>query len=275
MKWTAMTTANFVAEEVGYSISKGWTDGGDWGQCHNATVAAFQGNSFADKFESIIYRTKEMGYDYIELWSAHLDPSVANLKMIDQARKILEKNEVDIIAYYGVGFDRADFTEEDLRKNFDIAKELGAPMIAQTIIQQNAPTIKKLAEEYSIKVGWENHPEKSAAEVMNNVNPYLPTIGAVIDTGWFATYNCDAAEVIRQAKDVVYHVHLKDILAVGAHDSCTVGEGVVDIPAVLKALREIDYQGFITVEHEPHNYDPSNDLKASLENISAIMADLT
>ncbi|MBS4179005.1 sugar phosphate isomerase/epimerase family protein [Lederbergia citrea] len=266
MKW-AMMTANYVAEELDYSISQGWTKGGDWGNCHTVTVEAYQGKSFKEKFERLIDRTKQMGFDNIELWSAHLDPSVANLNMIDEARAILEKHAVNIISYYAVGFDRTDYTEDDIRRNFIIAKELGVPMITQTIINQNAPIIRSLAEEYEMKIGWENHPEKSANEIISHIKPYYPQISSTLDTGWLGTYHCNASQVIRELKDHLLHIHLKDVKAVGEHDSCTLGDGIVDIKGVLETLKEINYQGNITVEHEPHNYDPTDDLKESLSRL--------
>ncbi|MCJ8009929.1 sugar phosphate isomerase/epimerase family protein [Lederbergia wuyishanensis] len=268
MNW-ALMTANYVAEESGYAISHGWLQGGDWGKCHNVTVENYQGIKFADKFERLIYKIKQMGYNNIELWSAHLDPSIANIKMIDEALKILEKNDVNIISYYAVGFDRSDYTENDIRRNFDVAKELGVSMITQTIINQNAPIVHKLAEEYSMKIGWENHPEKNSAEIIHNIKSYSPIIRSALDTGWLGTYNCDAAQVIRELKDSILHVHLKDVKAVGGHDSCALGDGIVDIKGVLEALKDINYQGKITVEHEPHNFDPTNELMESLTRIKS------
>lgn len=268
MKW-AMMTANYVAEELDYSISQGWLQGGDWGKCHRITVENYQGSRFKEKFERLIFRIREMGFNNIELWSAHLDPSVANSKMINDARKILENYNVNIISYFAVGFDRKDYTESDIRRNFEVAKELDLPMITQTIIKENAPIISKLAKEYDINIGWENHPEKSSAEIIGNIKPYHPQISSTLDTGWLATYNCDASQVIRDLKDCLLHVHLKDVKAVGAHDSCILGDGIVNIKNVLEVLKEINYQGAITIEHEPHNFDPSNDIIESLSRVKS------
>ena len=264
-----MTTANYVAEESDYAVSRGWTQGGDWGKCHRATIEKYQGNSFTEKFERLIYRTKQMGFDNIELWSAHLDPSVATPTMINDARRILEKNEVTIASYYAVGFDRTDYTENEIRRNFEVAKELEVPMITQTIIGKNAPIISRLSEEYDIPVGWENHAEKNSIEIMDNIKPYYPQISLVLDTGWLGTNNCNASQVIQELKNSLLHIHLKDVKLVGAHDSCTLGDGIVDIRNVLKTLKDIDYQGFISIEHEPHNFDPTEDIKESLSRVKS------
>lgn len=270
----AMVTANYVAEESDYAVSAGWLQGGDWGQCHRNTVEKYQGSSFEGKFERLINRTRELDFQRIELWSAHLDPSVATMKMIETARKILEEYEVEIIAYYGVGLDRADYTEEQIRRNFEVAKELGSPMLTQTMIDQNAPAISRFAEKYNIEVGWENHPEKSSSEIIEKIKPYYPKIKSVIDTGWLATYQCDASQVLRDIDDYLLHVHLKDVQAAGAHDSCIVGDGIMDTRGVLQTLKELDYRGYISIEHEPHNYDPTDEISKSVANINAIWNEL-
>ena len=64
-------------------------------------------------------------------------------------------------------------------------------------------------------------------------------MGAAVDTGWFGIHGYDVVQAIRELKDHLVHVHLKDIKAVGAHDSCTLGDGIVDIKGVLSVLKEI------------------------------------
>jgi len=61
----------------------------------------------------------------------------------------------------------------------------------------------------------------------------------------------------------VWHVHLKDVLAVGEpHDTCRWGEGIVPIDECVEALKRIGYGGAVVVEHEPEAFDPSDDLRA-------------
>jgi L-ribulose-5-phosphate 3-epimerase len=89
-------------------------------------------------------------------------------------------------------------------------------------------------------------------------------IGVCIDTGWFGTQGYDAARAIVELKDVLVHVHMKDVLAAGAHDNFAFGKGVVPIEACVRVLQHISYQGGISVEHEPEHFNPNDDVKASL-----------
>ena len=48
----------------------------------------------------------------------------------------------------------------------------------------------------------------------------------------------------------------KDVKAAGAHDTCALGEGVVNVAACLKALRELRYTGSYSWEDEPEDRNP-------------------
>jgi sugar phosphate isomerase/epimerase len=52
---------------------------------------------------------------------------------------------------------------------------------------------------------------------------------------------------------------------------CPLGRGVVDLPAVLAALREVGYRGYATIEHDrvPGSGSPLDDLAESLRVLSS------
>jgi L-ribulose-5-phosphate 3-epimerase len=69
------------------------------------------------------------------------------------------------------------------------------------------------------------------------------------------------------------HVHLKDVRAVGEpHDTCVWGEGVVDIEACVRALQDIGYDGYLTIEHEPEDHDPSEEIVELRRRLEAFLA---
>jgi inosose dehydratase len=81
----------------------------------------------------------------------------------------------------------------------------------------------------------------------------------------------------------VAHVHLKDVradvverglgfwAALEAGVFCPLGEGVVDLPAVLAALDEVGYEGYATIEQDrvPGSGSPLEDLAASVRVLAA------
>lgn len=259
MKWVFMT-ANYVAREA---IAAGLATEGDWGACHRATVDAFHGPRFAEKFSELMATVSQLGFNAAELWVAHLDPLLATPAMVAEARAIAGRNGVEIVAYTA-GFGTPGIPREDAVRIFETARGLGASMLTQAFHPANGELVKELAAHYGIRMAHENHPEKSAAEVVAKVAPFAPFVGAALDTGWFATHGYSPVQAVHDLGEHLMHVHLKDIRAEGAHDTCALGDGIVDIPGVLRALRAVSYSGHITIEHEPMDADPTEDVRVSL-----------
>ncbi len=122
-------------------------------------------------------------------------------------------------------------------------------------------------------LGVENHPEKNPAELLSRIGDDAPgtiggdahgTIGATLDTGWFWTHGYDASTAVHELADSLVYVHLKDLRAVGSHDTCRFGQGVVPIETCVRALQEVGYQGPISIEHEPADSDPTEVLGSNL-----------
>jgi sugar phosphate isomerase/epimerase len=84
--------------------------------------------------------------------------------------------------------------------------------------------------EYDVKLGLD-HPEKTPAEVLEKRGCPDDRLGVPLDTSWFGTYGFDAARAVAELADVLVHVHLKDVRAAGAHETCRFGEGVVPLGA--------------------------------------------
>jgi pimeloyl-ACP methyl ester carboxylesterase len=68
----------------------------------------------------------------------------------------------------------------------------------------------------------------------------------------------DAPDIVALA------LYLRDVVAVGQGASCRFGAGVVPFQACLRTLRDQDYGGALSVEHEPEGFDPTPDCIASL-----------
>jgi sugar phosphate isomerase/epimerase len=78
-------------------------------------------------------------------------------------------------------------------------------------------------------------------------------LGLCVDTGHFHSAHVDTVALIRRFAPRIYSVHLKD--HVGSV-SVGIGRGEIDLPAEIAALREVSYQGDLTVELEVQ--DPEN-----------------
>jgi L-ribulose-5-phosphate 3-epimerase len=113
-----------------------------------------------------------------------------------------------------------------------------------------------LCRDHGIGFNLENHPERSAEELLAKIGGGNEWLGICIDMGWLGTQGVSAPDVIRACGALVRHTHVKDVKAAGAHDTCLLGEGVVRVAACLQALRQMKYAGWYSWEDEPEDRNP-------------------
>ena len=245
-------TANYVAREIGY---RGWTD---WGAADRATVEAFHGPQFGQKFDELCRLVVEAGFGQIDLWVAHLNPFVATDSMVDEAAAILKERRLEVVAYTG-GLGRPEgIARAQAERVYKVARAIGAPLLGVGLHPSNADLAFELGREYGIKYAIENHPERTPQELLARIGDRGEWIGVTEDTGFWPRFGYDAIRATRELKDHLLHVHLKQVHETAdGWDSCAYDEGVIDMRAVVDVLKEIGYQGALSVEHEPRDEDPT------------------
>lgn len=87
-------------------------------------------------------------------------------------------------------------------------------------------------------------------------------IGFCPDIAHLTAGGGDAAELIRRHGDRVVYAHLKDFRP-EPFAFLPLGDGTVDIPAVLAALRDVGHDGWLTVELDEYDGDPGAAAKQS------------
>jgi sugar phosphate isomerase/epimerase len=255
----AFITANFVAREVAYKLSP-FT----WGEADRATQDAFHGPRFAEKFDALCAEVVALGFSNVDIWVAHLNPLRASDGMVDEAIAILAKHKLRVVAYTA-GLGRPDVPRADAERIYAVAKRIGAPMLGVWLHPSNARLAYDLGREYGIRYAIENHPEKRPQELFATIGSYGEVIGVAQDIGFWPRFGYDAIQATWDLKDHLFHMHLKQVRQVGeAWDTCAYDDGVNDIPGVLAALKEIGYSGALSIEHEPHDHDPSAEVARSL-----------
>lgn len=83
-------------------------------------------------------------------------------------------------------------------------------------------------------------------ELFQQLNPDV--FGLNFDVGHFFCVGEDPVELVGKLKDYTHHYHLEDIAATREHFHLMLGEGAIDLPAVLQAIGATGYDGFVTVE---------------------------
>ena len=77
---------------------------------------------------------------------------------------------------------------------------------------------------------------------------YKGGIGYAPDVGHMANGGIDPLKMIREHRDIVQHVHFKDMDA--SHVWATMGKGIIDFPSIVRYLEETGYRGWIMTEDE-------------------------
>ncbi|MFL6460019.1 MAG: sugar phosphate isomerase/epimerase family protein [Nitrososphaeraceae archaeon] len=118
----------------------------------------------------------------------------------------------------------------------------------------------KVAEEYGVKILVEPEPglllqnSEQFLKFIKNINSHY--VGLNFDMGHFFCVREDPAALIYNLAEHIGHFHLADIAHTRVHNHLIPGQGSVDFASIFKAISEINYQGFITVELYPYQDDP-------------------
>lgn len=258
MNTISFMSASFVARQLGYNMT------GGWGQGDRATNEFFSPiDTYEQRFGDLLREVREMGFDYMDLWTGHLNWAWASEEHVTIATRLLDQYGLRVTSLAG-GFGSNVGEFESACK---LAVRVGAKVLGgmTSVIFDDRETAVSLLKNYDVKLAIENHPEKTPQEVLDKIGDGGDgTIGTAVDTGWYGTQGYDAAKAIRELGDKVFIVHLKDVRETGGHETCRYGEGVVPLEGCVRALQEMDYEGDYSVEHEPESFDPTADCVASL-----------
>lgn len=267
MNTISFMSANYVARQVNYNMTGGWGEG------DRTTNEYFRPiETFGERFETILTDIKALGFDTLDLWNAHLSPTWATPEHISIAQELLRKYNLKVMSIAGW----FGSTPEEFEASCNLAVALGAEILggSTSMVQKDRAFVVAALQRHNLRLGLENHPEKTPEEMLAKIGDGADgRIGTTVDTGWYGTQGYDAAQALAELSEHLIYVHLKDVLAPGAHDTCGYGEGIVPIKECVQTLRRIGYTGGISVEHEPEHSDPSQDCKAGLHMLRAWLAE--
>jgi sugar phosphate isomerase/epimerase len=100
-----------------------------------------------------------------------------------------------------------------------------------------------------------------------------PAIGLNFDIGHAYCVGDEPAPTICRLAPYIRHFHLEDIAATRVHHHLIPGEGAIDFTATLRAIREIKYDGWITIELYPYVDNPDAAAKTALARVRGILSE--
>jgi inosose dehydratase len=224
--------------------------------------------------EPALKRTQDLGLHYIELFQKHA-PLESTPEQIQAVLRLCKDYDITPVAY---GVQHFTKDHDVTTRMFDFGKALGIRTFSASPDPDAFDSLDKLCDEYKIAIAIHPHgpvgKDKlhrwySAEVIMEAVKDHNELIGSCLDTGHLIRAaqlgkKLDPAEEVRTMGARNFGMHLKD------HDNekrtdVVFGMGALDVPAVLKALKEVKFQGMISIEYETHPEDPSGDVAKCLD----------
>ena len=174
---------------------------------------------------------------------------------------------------YGVGPIYMGSADE-AKRAFEYAKRVGVKVVVGVPFEMNADNkrvssaallkvIDGLVKEYDMKYAIHNHgpdmPElfPSAESGIELIKDLDPRIGLCLDIGHELRDGKDPVDAILKYGDRLHDLHTKNVSApTKAGSGVPMPRGKIDIPAVVRALRKVNYTGACSLEYEKDANDP-------------------
>lgn len=226
-------------------------------------------------FERALEQMQKLGVRNVELYREHV-PITATEAQIKAARTTLERYQITPVAF---GVERFTKDHAANRRLFEFARRLGVRFLSADPDPDSFDSLDSLVVEFNIGIaihphgpvdGKQLHRWYSAEEIMKAVRERT-LIGSCLDTGHLIRcaqepFNrmLEPAQQVRHMRARNFGLHLKD------HDNKTrtdvvFGRGVLNVGNVLRALREVKFAGYISIEYEANPNNPTPDIRACLD----------
>jgi sugar phosphate isomerase/epimerase len=281
---TGLSRRGFLASGLAAAAAAGVRAGGPADPFGGFKVGAQSYTWRKFTLEQALARMQRLGLRHVEFATPHLPPD-APQSQIDAVLNLCRTYEVAPAAAGVLPFVK----EIDRnRPHFEFAKALGIRVLSADPTPDAFDSLDKLCEEYQVAVAIHPHGPGanalhrwySAEVILAAVQDHHPLIGACLDTGHLIRCaqppfekKLDPAEQIRMMGKRNFGLHLKD------HDNearrdVVYGEGALDVGAVLRALRDVGFEGAISIEYEANPDEPTDDVRACIDVVKAAVKNL-
>jgi len=204
---------------------------------------------------------KQCGLSKLELSGAHVDFSDSSA--CKAALNVYRDAGIDIVS---IGVAGLWYDVEKGIPAFEFAAAAGIQCVGTDFtpdaIWDGFHRAEELADKYDLNLAIHNHGGRHwlgnttmLKAVFANTGP---RIGLELDTAWALDAGEDPVAMVKEFGDRLYGIHLKDFVFDRARkpEDVSVGSGVLDVPGLFAALREIDFNGVAVLEYEGDVDDP-------------------
>lgn len=165
------------------------------------------------------------------------------------------------ISIYGVGVIYMK-NKEEVDQAFEYAKNVGVSIIIGVPEHDQIDYVEQKVKSYNIKLAIHNHgPEDKmypnpqiAYDLVKNKDPRM---GLCLDIGHAQRAGVDPDKAVLKYNKRIFDLHIKDVTkAEQDGKAIEAGRGIINFPALVRALRKIKYPGHCSIEFEKDMKDP-------------------
>jgi sugar phosphate isomerase/epimerase len=226
--------------------------------------------------EDFINRAKELKVDGVSLETCFI-PSFDE-DYLKKIKDMLDEANIDRVVAWGHpdGLEAGNNNEalKDLIKMIDVAEFMGGSKVMRIVgsslmfrYEPHEPQLEKLtlmlkeavkvAEDKGVTIAMENHIDYTASEILDLINRVgSRNLGVNFDTGNALRLFEDPVEEAKILVSHIYATHIKDVSPKRGGspqewnfwESVPAGVGLVDIPGVMKVLKDAGYGGVLAIE---------------------------
>lgn len=153
-------------------------------------------------------------------------------------------------------------SKNEIDNAFDYANRVGVKLIIGVPNPEDLTYLSQKVKETGIRYAIHNHgPEDklypNAAVIYNYIKDLHENVGICFDMGHDARDGQDVIKDVQNYHKRIFDIHLKNVTSATAKGTTTeLGRGVINIPLFIQTLRQVNYMGKCSLEHEKDMKDP-------------------
>jgi sugar phosphate isomerase/epimerase len=234
-------------------------------------IAGYTFNKF--DLEKTIAMMQRVGIENLSLKEFLLPINSSDEKI----KSVMDQFAVAHINVYAVGVIYMK-TKQAVDDAFTYAQKTGVKLIVGVPNYDLIDYTEQKVKETGLRIAIHNHGPEDALypgpqQVYERIQNRDPRMGLCLDIGHAARAGVKLEKVIRDYRERLYDLHIKDItLAAKDGKAIEVGRGVIDFSALIKSLKKNNYKGMCSIEFEKDMTDPLAGIAESVGYFKGVMS---
>lgn len=224
--------------------------------------------------QSTIRMMQRLGVQYLSLKDIHLPLNSSD----EVIKSTVAQFSAAGIQVYAVGVIYMK-SKEAVDQAFRYAWQAGVTMIVGVPDYDLLDYCEQKVKQTNIRLAIHNHGPKDPlypgpGDAYNRIKNRDQRMGLCIDIGHAIRAGVLPQKAVIDYQDRLMDLHIKDVtLAANEGVAIEMGRGVINFPALVRALKKINYRGICSIEYEKDMQDPLAGIAESLGYFRAMLTD--